>query len=173
VRSPDDARADAGRAETPIGPALLVGLEGVLTGLYLDPDTRRAPAGWVWDPDGGRLDHVRQQLAEYFDGTRTEFTIPVQPAGTPFQQLVWAALLAIPFGGTATYGQIAARLGRPRASRAVGAANGRNPISIVVPCHRVVGHDGGLTGYGWGVDAKAWLLEHERAGLFAPLSSLP
>lgn len=104
-----------------------------------------------------------RQLDEYFGGQRREFDLPLAAVGTPFQQAVWTELGRIPYGSTAGYGQIAARLGRPAAVRAVGAANGRNPLSVLVPCHRVVGADGSLTGYAGGMAAKRWLLEHERA----------
>ncbi len=104
---------------------------------------------------------VRRQLSEYFSGRRTSFDLPLAPRGTAFQQRVWAELVAIPFGGRATYGELARRIGRPAASRAVGAANGANPIAIVIPCHRVVGSDGSLTGYGGGLPLKRWLLAHE------------
>ncbi len=102
------------------------------------------------------------QLEEYFAGSRTEFELPLAPAGTAFQRDAWTALRAIPYGATRSYAEQAAALGRPRAIRAVGAANGRNPIAIVVPCHRVVGSRGALTGYGGGVERKEWLLGHER-----------
>lgn len=101
------------------------------------------------------------QLAEYFAGARRDFALPLDGAGTAFQRDVWRALVAIPYGVTCGYGELAARLGRPSASRAVGAANGRNPIAIVVPCHRVIGKDGTLTGYGGGMANKRWLLDHE------------
>lgn len=104
-----------------------------------------------------------EQLREYFAGTRKRFDVPLDCRGTDFQKRVWAELLAIPFGETRSYGAIAAKLGRPNASRAVGAANGRNPISIIAPCHRVVGSTGKLTGFAGGLDAKAYLLELERA----------
>jgi methylated-DNA-[protein]-cysteine S-methyltransferase len=107
------------------------------------------------------LDQAMQQLAEYFDGTRRVFDLPLRPEGTEFQRRVWGQLLQVPFGQTVSYQDIARAIGRPRAVRAVGAANGRNPISIVVPCHRVVGSDGGLTGYGGGLWRKEWLLRHE------------
>ncbi|MCA9677318.1 MAG: methylated-DNA--[protein]-cysteine S-methyltransferase, partial [Myxococcales bacterium] len=112
---------------------------------------------------------VRAQLAAYLDGARRAFDVPLAPAGTPFQLAVWDALLAIPYGATESYGALARRLGRPHAARAVGAANGQNPISIIVPCHRVIGADGSLTGYGGGLPAKRWLLAHEQGGgpLFA------
>lgn len=106
---------------------------------------------------------TRRQLDEYFDGRRAAFSLKVDPAGTSFQRAVWDALLDVPCGETTSYGALAIRLGRPQASRAVGAANGANPISIVIPCHRVLGATGGLTGYGWGIDKKSWLLGHERA----------
>ncbi|MEP6802022.1 MAG: methylated-DNA--[protein]-cysteine S-methyltransferase [Acidobacteriota bacterium] len=104
---------------------------------------------------------VRLQLSEYFSGRRTSFDLPLAPRGTEFQQRVWAELVRIPFGTRATYGELARRIGRPAASRAVGAANGANPIAIVIPCHRVVGSDGSLTGYGGGLPLKDWLLAHE------------
>jgi methylated-DNA-[protein]-cysteine S-methyltransferase len=107
------------------------------------------------------LDQAVQQLAEYFDGARRVFELPLLPHGTEFQRQVWGQLLQVPFGQTTSYRDIAMAIGRPRAVRAVGAANGRNPISIVVPCPRVVGSDGGLTGYGGGLWRKEWLLRHE------------
>ena len=107
------------------------------------------------------LDRAERELKEYFAGSRRDFTFPIAPAGTPFQQEVWSALRTIPYGETRTYGQIAASVGRPRACRAVGMANNRNPIAIVVPCHRVVGSSGALTGYAGGLDAKALLLRIE------------
>ena len=108
------------------------------------------------------LERASQQLQEYFSGTRTEFDLPLSFAGTPFQVSVWDALQSIPYGQTVSYGQVAQSIGRAKAVRAVGAANGQNPISIIVPCHRVVGADGSLTGYGGGLWRKEWLLEHER-----------
>lgn len=107
------------------------------------------------------LRRAAAQLGEYFSGRRRDFDLPLAPVGTPFQRSAWRALAGIPFGETRTYAQQAQTLGRPTATRAVGAANGRNPISIVVPCHRVVGRDGRLTGYAGGVETKAWLLAHE------------
>ena len=105
------------------------------------------------------------QLDEYFAGTRTKFDIAIKPHGTDFQQAVWAALCAIDCGETASYGQIAAQIGRPKAARAVGMANNKNPIYIIVPCHRVVGTDGKLVGYGGGLWRKEWLLKHETKNL--------
>lgn len=108
------------------------------------------------------IDKAAAQIAEYFDGTRRDFDLPLEPHGTDFQRKVWWSLADIPFGETSTYGNQAARIGRPSAVRAVGAANGRNPLSIVLPCHRVVGANGKLTGFAGGLDAKQWLLDHER-----------
>jgi methylated-DNA-[protein]-cysteine S-methyltransferase len=109
------------------------------------------------------LAQARQQLTEYFAGSRTTFDLPLDPSGTEFQRRVWDSLRTIPYGTTTSYGAIARRLGDPHATRAVGAANGQNPIPIVVPCHRVVGAKGELTGFGGGIDRKRWLLEHEGA----------
>jgi methylated-DNA-[protein]-cysteine S-methyltransferase len=108
------------------------------------------------------LDRAVAQLQEYFLGARTEFDLPLDPRGTPFQQSAWTALRAIPYGQTVSYAHQARMLGDVRKTRAVGAANGKNPIPIVVPCHRVVGSDGSLTGFAGGLDSKAWLLDHER-----------
>lgn len=121
----------------------------------------------VHDPRAARA--VTEQLGAFFAGERFEFDLPLAPRGTAFQREVWTALSKIPPRETRSYGAIAAVIGRPRASRAVGAANGRNPISIVVPCHRVIGANGTLTGYGGGLERKHWLLEHERtaAGVVA------
>jgi methylated-DNA-[protein]-cysteine S-methyltransferase len=109
------------------------------------------------------------QLGEYFAGTLTEFDLPLALEGTTWERRVWEALLEIPYGTTLSYGELAARIGAPSAARAVGAANGRNPISIVVPCHRVIGASGALTGYGWGVERKSALLDLERGALPLPV----
>ncbi len=108
------------------------------------------------------LDATRTQLEEYFAGSRTEFELPLDPIGTSFQLAAWQVLRTIPYGSTMSYGEQARSLGDPNKARAVGAANGRNPISIIVPCHRVVGSNGSLTGFAGGIDSKAWLLDHER-----------
>jgi len=108
------------------------------------------------------LDEAISQLQEYFAGTRREFDLPLDPAGTEFQQSAWMVLRTIPYGQTISYGQQAEQLGDPNKARAVGAANGKNPLSIVVPCHRVVGSNGHLTGFAAGIDVKSWLLDHER-----------
>ncbi len=109
-----------------------------------------------------RLADATAQLTEYVSGARQSFDLPLDLAGTPFQQRVWAALLAIPYGETVTYRDLARDLGQPGGAQAVGGAVARNPISIIVPCHRVLGSDGSLTGYAWGVHVKRWLLDHER-----------
>jgi len=146
---------------SPIGPLLLFGDGHALTGIFMEEQRPRPvlAAGCVEGAKPFRA--ALEQLSEYFAGKRTSFDLPLAPAGTPFQQQVWSALREIPFGETTTYGALAAKLGRPAASRAVGAANGRNPLSIVVPCHRVVGSTGELTGYAGGLARKRWLLEHE------------
>jgi methylated-DNA-[protein]-cysteine S-methyltransferase len=124
------------------------------------------PPGWLGEPADGQdcdpLTEASRQLEEYFDGERTEFDLLLTLNGTAFQRRVWAALREIPYGETISYGQLADRIGQPSASRAVGLANGRNPIGIIVPCHRVVGADGSLTGYGGGIERKRYLLSHEQ-----------
>lgn len=151
---------------SPVGPLHLVADgDGALTHLLFDderwptPDARPAPRA-------APFREVRTQLEQYFAGERRAFDLPLAPRGTPFQLAAWAALRDIPHGRTRSYAQQAAAIGRPAAVRAVGAANGRNPIAVVVPCHRVVGADGGLTGYGGGVDRKRVLLDLERGSLF-------
>lgn len=113
----------------------------------------------------GLTEKCKQQLAEYFNGRRVKFDLPLSPQGTDFQQSIWRALLGIPFGKTASYRDVAHAVNNPKAVRAVGAANGKNPISIVVPCHRVIGSDGSLTGYAGGLERKEWLLKHEGVTL--------
>ena len=109
------------------------------------------------------LDTCKQQLQEYFNGNRTVFDLPLAPGGTLFQQKVWDELLNVPFGSTASYMDISKRIGDTKATRAVGLANGKNPIAIIIPCHRIIGSDGSLTGYAGGMKRKKWLLEHESA----------
>jgi methylated-DNA-[protein]-cysteine S-methyltransferase len=121
----------------------------------------RAPPDWQENPRS--LREAARQLEEYFAGQRRDFELDLAPEGTPFQRRVWQALETIPYGETWSYGELARTIGKPSASRAVGAANGRNPISIFIPCHRVIGADGSLTGYGWGTDIKARLLALEGA----------
>lgn len=133
---------------------------------YKHGPTPAAHAAWTRDdgrnPESGVLARAREQLTAYFAGTRRTFDLPLAPSGTPFQTRVWDELRRIPFGERTSYGELARRLGNPAASRAVGAANGRNPISIIVPCHRVVGANGSLTGFGGGIERKRWLLAHEQ-----------
>ena len=150
---------------TPIGELMLTADDdGALTSVNL-PNRHPDPAGWERDDE--LLADARRQLTEYFAGERTEFDLPLRPTGAPFQLRVWEALLRIPYGETASYGEMARELGHPTASRAVGAANGRNPIAIVVPCHRVIGANGSLTGYAGGLECKRALLDLEvgRAAL--------
>jgi methylated-DNA-[protein]-cysteine S-methyltransferase len=153
--------------DSPLGPLTLRAHDGVLSGLYMAEHRHGPPADALGTPDPDGLPAVREQLAAYFAGERTSFDVPLDLRGTAFQQRVWAELLAIPYGGTRTYGELAAALGAPAASRAVGLANGRNPVSIVVPCHRVVGASGSLTGYAGGVERKRALLDLETRTLAA------
>ena len=147
--------------ESPVGTLTLTARDGRLTRLHMDGQ-RHAPAG---SPDGERDDAglapVVEQLEAYFAGSREAFDVPLDLAGTEFQRSVWAGLLEIPYGETMSYGELARRVGRPGASRAVGLANGRNPVAIIVPCHRVIGADGKLVGFGGGLRRKRWLLELE------------
>lgn len=154
--------------ESPIGPLTLVAQDGALAGLYMDKQRHLPPADTFGEPDPGPLRAAATQVEEYFAGRRTEFDLPLALGGTPFQRTVWEALREIPYGETVSYRELAERIGRPTAVRAVGLANGKNPISIVVPCHRVVGSGGDLTGYGGGIARKRHLLEFERgADLFS------
>jgi methylated-DNA-[protein]-cysteine S-methyltransferase len=146
--------------DSPIGPLTLAGEDGKLSHLLM-LDHSHAPDSSGWRRDDAAFPEVVEQLAAYFAGDLTEFDLAYQMAGTEFQRRVWTALLTIPYGQTRSYGQLAMQIGAPTASRAVGLANGRNPISIIVPCHRVVGSDGKLVGYAGGFHAKRWLLDHE------------
>jgi methylated-DNA-[protein]-cysteine S-methyltransferase len=149
--------------DSPIGELTLASDGEALTGLYMTEQRHRPALPDAGARDDAVLAAARRQLAEYFAGERREFELPLRPAGTEFQRSVWAALREIPYGETAGYGELARRLGRPSAARAVGLANGRNPLAIVVPCHRVIGAAGALTGYGGGLERKRYLLELERA----------
>lgn len=147
---------------SPIGELTVVERDGALVGLYMT-DHKPAPHLETFgERDDDTLPQLDAQLGEYFAGERTSFDLPLAPTGTDFQQRVWAALRTIPYGETWSYGRLAEAVGQPGAARAVGLANGRNPISIVVPCHRVVGSSGKLTGYAGGVERKAFLLDLER-----------
>jgi methylated-DNA-[protein]-cysteine S-methyltransferase len=148
--------------DSPVGVLTLAGRDGVLSHLRMD-DQRHAPADQPdWEPDGAAYADAVEQLEAYFAGERTEFDLDLRLEGTPFQREVWSALREIPYGETWSYGQLADRIGKPGAARAVGLANGRNPIGIIVPCHRVIGADGSLTGYGGGLPRKQLLLQLER-----------
>jgi methylated-DNA-[protein]-cysteine S-methyltransferase len=156
-----EARADTPvvwhKVDSPLGELLLVGDGRSLTRLEMPPWD--VPAGARRDPDA--FHEVEAQLGAYFAGELTEFDVSLAPTGSGFQLAVWSALLRIPYGETASYGEIAAEVGRPDAVRAVGATNGRNPIAVIVPCHRVIGADGSLVGYGGGLPRKRLLLELE------------
>ncbi len=147
------------RVASPVGELLLVGDGRVIEQLLFDGDERfddsfeHAPDAFV---------DARTQLAEYFAGERDSFELELTPRGTEFQRSVWRALEQIPYGETRSYGEIAAAVGRPKAARAVGMANNRNPIAVIVPCHRVIGSGGAMVGYAGGLGRKTWLLEHER-----------
>ena len=160
------------RIETPLGPLTLAATTRGLAGAWFDgqqhhPGAIDAPV----DPQHPHLALAAREFAAYFSGQCVHFTVPLDAAGTPFQRSVWQALLGIAPGDCDTYGAIARRVGRPRGARAVGAAVGRNPISVIVPCHRVVGGDGSLTGYAGGLARKRALLAHEVAPALAPLEA--
>jgi methylated-DNA-[protein]-cysteine S-methyltransferase len=152
---------------SPVGTLTLVADETALVALLWEDDRPgRVPLEAMAEGRDHRvLAAAAAQLAEYFAGARTAFDLPLAPRGTAFQRAVWGELAAIPYGETRSYADIARALGQPNATRAVGAANGRNPLSIVVPCHRVVGSDGSLTGFAGGIEGKRWLLAHEGARL--------
>jgi methylated-DNA-[protein]-cysteine S-methyltransferase len=147
--------------DSPIGELLVTASSDALTGLEMAPFERPA------EPSRARANDVlraaRTQLSAYFRGKQMSFDLALAPAGTPFQQGVWQELTRIPLGETISYAQLAERVGRPGHFRAVGSANGRNPISLIIPCHRVIGSSGSLTGYGGGIERKRWLLDHEAA----------
>ncbi len=149
--------------ETPVGAIHLFATDGGLRYLAWPsaPPVSEAIADTSEAPEHPVLRRASEQLEEYFAGERMRFDIPLDPRGTPFQRAAWQYLSKIPYGATRTYGEQAAAIGRPKASRAVGAANGRNPLSVVVPCHRVIGANGALTGFAGGLRIKRFLLEHE------------
>ena len=150
--------------DTPIG-TMTVAADDAGLRHVLFPDNKYPPAGREqWRRDAGALRDAREQLQAYFAGERRDFALVLAPDGTPFQRKVWTMLANIPYGETWSYGELADRIGEPRAVRAVGAANGRNPLPVVLPCHRVIGSDGRLTGFGGGLPLKAFLLGHEGAG---------
>lgn len=153
--------------ETPLGDVLATRDERGITGLDLPRSRYPRRVRDDWERDDAAFDDIRTQLGEYFAGERQEFDLPLNLGGSPFQTLVWNALIDIPYGETTSYGKVAVAIGHPDGPRAVGLANGQNPVPIIVPCHRVIGANGALTGYGGGLDAKRWLLDHEakHAGL--------
>jgi methylated-DNA-[protein]-cysteine S-methyltransferase len=152
---------------SPVGELLLTSSEGKLTRLWMALQQGMPAPGPdpAWRRDDAAFRQAREQLGAFFAGELCTFELPLNLHGTPFQKQVWQGLLSIPYGTTMSYGQLAERIGRPAASRAVGAANGKNPIGIIVPCHRVIGANGTLTGYGGGLDRKQWLLTHETGVL--------
>ena len=143
-------------AGSPLGPLTLSGTEGALTGIAFgvirEGEERPSPV----------LEQAARELEKYFAGAMRAFTVPLSPEGTEFQKKVWEALCTIPYGETRSYGEIAAQIGNPKAYRAVGGANNKNPIMIFIPCHRVIGADGSLVGFGGGIDAKKFMLDLER-----------
>jgi methylated-DNA-[protein]-cysteine S-methyltransferase len=147
--------------DSPIGDLLAVGDGEALTGLYMQDGGRPVTVPGSWEHAEEPFGELREQLREYFNGARREFELSLAPRGTEFQLGVWDALREIPYGETESYGELAARIGRPGSARAVGAANGQNPIAVVVPCHRVIGASGSLTGYAGGLERKRLLLDLE------------
>jgi methylated-DNA-[protein]-cysteine S-methyltransferase len=150
------------RLPSPLGPLVLVGRREAISAIWLPSGRDRLEPDADWIETVAPFTEAVRQLDAYFAGTLRQFDLSLAPAGTPFQQRVWQALREIPYGETVSYGELARRIGRPSAVRAVGAANGQNPLAIVIPCHRVIGSDGRLVGYGGGLPAKSALLELER-----------
>ncbi|WP_370551329.1 methylated-DNA--[protein]-cysteine S-methyltransferase [Glaciimonas sp. PAMC28666] len=147
---------------SPVGTLLIAATDAGISGIYFETHRHfKGKDGWVLAPEHSHLKRAAQQLDEYFTGDRQQFDLPLALNGTPFQRAVWDALIAIPFGQSTTYGAHAAQIGRANAVRAVGTAIGRNPVSIIVPCHRVVGASGSLTGYAGGLERKGFLLRLE------------
>jgi methylated-DNA-[protein]-cysteine S-methyltransferase len=156
---------------SPIGELILLGGGETVTGLLMNGDGAFDERKQSLTHDQAAFADAIDQLAEYFAGDRDQFDLALEPEGTEFQKAVWSALEAIPYGETRSYGEIAAAVGRPKAARAVGMANNRNPIAVVVPCHRVIGAGGALVGYAGGLERKTWLLTHEREARSANSSS--
>lgn len=152
----------------PLGKMLLAATRDGLCGVYFVPHRHfSGPQGWRRDPDHAHLHQAARELDDYFNGRRRDFDVPLDLRGTPFQVAVWKELQRLSFGTTSSYSELAARAGRPAAVRAAGTAIGRNPVSIVVPCHRVLGSSGALSGYAGGLERKRYLLDHEAARLHA------
>ncbi len=152
--------------DSPLGPLLVAGDAERLHSIRFPTERRSCRMQAGWRRDDAFFAEAFGQLRAYFAGELTQFDLPLHLAGTPFQNKVWSALCEIPFGATVSYGALASRIGRPTASRAVGGANGANPLPILVPCHRVSGSDKSLTGFGGGIEVKRYLLDHEQR--FAP-----
>ncbi|MFZ3599824.1 methylated-DNA--[protein]-cysteine S-methyltransferase [Streptomyces sp. BH104] len=150
--------------DSPYGALTLVATDDTLSGLYMTDQRHRPPQETFGTRDDRPFGQAIDQLNAYFEGELREFDLPLDLHGTPFQRSVWAQLQRIPYGETRTYGELAEALGKPAASRAVGLANGKNPVGVIVPCHRVIGANGDLTGYGGGLDRKRRLLAFERQG---------
>lgn len=166
------------RVKTPIGRLTLIASEDALVAVRFEAHhpllaLHQAPATAVQSGEHAVLARAEGELLEHFTGARKRFSVPLAPRGTPFQERVWRGLLAIPYGETRSYGELAAAIGKPTASRAVGAANGRNPLAIFVPCHRVIGASGALTGFAGGHEAKKFLLELEQGGVAGRRGRVP
>lgn len=151
--------------DSPVGALVLTSNGEAITGLFMEKYQGEPFSIGDWTRDDGLFHEAADQLRAYFAGELTEFDLPIATGGAPFQQRVWAELRKIPYGSTISYGELARRIGNPKASRAVGSANGDNPISIIIPCHRVIGSNGKLTGYGGGIERKKFLLEFEAETL--------
>lgn len=155
------------KVDSPIGPLTLTWQDGFITGLHME-DAAHAPSmaeRGEWEPDESVFVEAGEQIDAYFRGDLRRFDLPLRLSGTEFQRRVWEGLQGIPYGETISYGELARRVGNIKACRAVGLANGRNPVAVIVPCHRVIGANGTLTGFGGGLDRKQWLLDHEVAHL--------
>lgn len=148
---------------SPIGDLYITARDGAITGLHMGAPRGGEETVGKWNREPRMLAAARAQLEAYLAGELTAFDLALSSGGTPFQQQVWGELRKIPYGETISYLELATRVGNPKAMRAVGAANGRNPIAIIVPCHRVIGADGSMTGFGGGIERKVWLLRHEAA----------
>ena len=159
--------------QTPIGKLLIAGNNSEINMMSFPKGNKVRHVNTDWSESKTPFTLAIAQLDEYFNGSRINFDLPLAPAGTEFQQQVWQALLSIPYGQTTSYGVIAKTINRPKASRAVGAANGANPIPIIIPCHRVIGSTGNLTGFGGGIPTKQWLLAHEKKHCPADYSQQP
>jgi len=157
--------------DSPVGRLLLAGDDGGLWLLSFAGEGRRVPLSDRWEASDGPFQEAKRQLAAYFNGDLRRFSVPLHLVGTEFQRAVWNMLPAIPYGSTWSYAELARRIGRPAAVRAVGGANHANPVAIIVPCHRVIGSDGALTGYGGGLSTKEKLLAMERGDLFYSFTS--